>query len=244
MKKKPERNLTRRLSSQAEALLGFLVTLADDEGFVELTRAKLAAARSVSVPTITRALRKLREAGELKLIKRGGGRGRPSRYRITALSREPLHRTLTRGDNSRGEYWEASGQGAKTSAKPDHDDPDHEPDFQPEAIQTSAADLGRTVVTGAAAWLKGAAEAWRALPTWQRTALAGLPLSTLGIFVGKRYGGRLGAAIGGGAGLLAAAALASLVPPQKEPAEAPTSSVARGPRSDPWLTDYHPPRIW
>ena len=87
--------------------------------------------------------------------------------------------------------------GASTP-KPDHTDPDHEPDLDSEAMWALAADLGEAIVTEAAACLRGAVKAWRGLSTWQRATLAGLPLGVLGMFMGKRYGGKLGAAIGGG----------------------------------------------
>ena len=74
------------LSSQAQRLLGHLVTLADDQGIVEVTRAELAKALRVSIPTIARGLRELRHAGELEMMEKGGGRGRPSQYRTSRYS--------------------------------------------------------------------------------------------------------------------------------------------------------------
>jgi len=81
----------RKLSFQAEALLELLLTLADEHGFVQVTRPELAKYRSVPVPTIARTLRELITAGELELVKRGGRRSRPSQCRIVRLSRERVH---------------------------------------------------------------------------------------------------------------------------------------------------------
>ena len=127
----------------------------------------------------------------------------------------------------------------KNIAKPDHTDPDLEPDLDSEAMWALAADLGEAIVTEAAACLRGAVKAWRGLSTWQRATLAGLPLGALGMLMGRRYGGKLGAAIGGGAGLLAGAALGLLVPQEERTAEAPadrpTSPEAGEPALDHWL---------
>jgi len=235
-KQKPE------LSSQAQRLLGHLVTLADDQGIVEVTRAELAKALRVSIPTIARGLRELRHAGELEMIERGGGRGRPSRYRIIALFRERVPARPARGDIARGEHPKPKGEMGKNIAKPDHTDPDLEPDLHSQAMWALAADLGQTIVNGAAACLQGAVKAWRGLSTWQRATLAGLPLGALGMFMGRRYGGKLGAAIGGGAGLLAGAALALLVSPEERAADAPadglTSPEARQLATDHSLIGY------
>ena len=239
IKRRRTQSQVRGLSSQAQRLLGHLVTLADDQGIVEVTRAELAKALQVSIPTIARGLRELRDVGELELIKQGGGRGRPSRYRIIRLRRERVH---TKADVAHGEYPKPRGEMRKIIPKPGQGDPDLEPDFHSDAIRALAADLGEAIVNGAAACLQGAVKAWRGLSTWQRATLAGLPLGALGMLMGRRYGGKLGAAIGGGAGLLAGAAFALLVPPEERaadaPADRPTSPEARELATDHSLIGY------
>ncbi|HDN19852.1 MAG TPA: helix-turn-helix domain-containing protein, partial [Candidatus Acetothermia bacterium] len=89
-----------RLSRQAAELLGQLISRADANGIVGVTRTELAKMLKVSVPTIARALRELVEAGELELLVRGGGRGRPSRYRITRLSRETVSQPSGHGGSA------------------------------------------------------------------------------------------------------------------------------------------------
>lgn len=242
------RNVPRKLSPQAEGLLGYLVTLADAEGFVELTRGKLAAARSVSVPTISRALRELRDAGQLVLVKPGGGRGHPSRYRITRLSGEQLHAPSTRAEVPGWGMPERWSQMGKIGAELDHDDPDRELDLSLEATWALAADLGRTAVAGAAGWLQGAAEAWRRLPTWQRALLCGFPLGTIGALLGRRHGGNLGTAIGGGVGLLAGTVLALLIPPEEKSPETPVETPALTKTTelspDQWLIGHLARQMW
>ena len=61
-----------RLSRQAAELLGQLISRADANGIVGVTRTELAKMLKVSVPTIARALRELVEAGELELEVPGG----------------------------------------------------------------------------------------------------------------------------------------------------------------------------
>jgi len=240
------------------------VTLADDQGIVEVTRAELAKALRVSIPTIARGLRELRRAGELEMMEKGGGRGRPSRYRIIngelemmekgggrgrpsryriiKLRRERDHVRLTGAAVVHREYLKPRSEMRTSTPKPGQGDPDHEPDLDSEAIRALAADLGEAIVNGAAACLQGAVKAWRGLSTWQRATLAGLPLGALGMFMGRRYGGKLGAAIGGGSGLLAGAALALLVPPEERaadaPADRPTSPEARELATDHSLIGY------
>ena len=204
--------LPRKLSPQAEGLLGYLLTLADGGGIVELTRGELAAARSVSIPTISRALRELREAGELVLVKEGGGRGRPSRYQITRLARGTLSPARGCGGSHRLSSGASTG---KRNAKQCRREPVPEPVLDPETARESAAQLGRALVAGAEGLLQGAAEVWCQLPAWQRTVLAGLPLCAVAAWLGKRGGGGLWMGIGGGVGLLTAATLALLVPEEK-----------------------------
>ena len=191
--------------------MGYLLTLADGGGIVELTRGELAAARSVSIPTISRALRELREAGELVLVKEGGGRGRPSRYQITRLARGTLSPAKRCGSHRPS----SGGSSGKREVKKYQREPVPEPVLDPETARESAAQLGRALVAGAEGLLQGAAEVWCQLPAWQRTVLAGLPLCAVAAWLGKRGGGGLWMGIGGGVGLLAAAALALLVPEEK-----------------------------
>lgn len=224
------------LSSQAQKLLGHLVTLADDQGIVEVTRAELAKALRVSIPTIARGLRELRHAGELEMMEKGGGRGRPSQYRIIRLRRERVH---TKAAVAHREYLKPRDKIRTSTPKPDHTDPDLEPDLDSEAMWALGTNLGEILVTKAAACLQGAVKAWRSLSTWQRATLAGLPLGALGTLMGSRYGGKLGAAIGGGAGLLAGTTLALLVPPEERaavaPADRPTSPATGQLTLDHWL---------
>lgn len=217
-----------KLSGQAQRLLGHLLTQADGQGAIEVPRSELAKALRVSVPTITRALRELRDAGELEMMGKGGGRGRPSRYRITALCRKQVPAPSPRTDVGGGEYPKPGHGMGDITPKPDQADPDREPDLQAEAIRTLAADLGQTMVTGAAGFLQGAARAWQGLPTWQRAVLAGFPLSTVGMLVGRKYGGKLGLAIGGGIGALAGVALALFVFPDNETAVPASRSTSPG----------------
>jgi len=227
------------LSSQAQRLLGHLVTLADYQGVVEVTRTELANALRVSIPTIARGLRELRHAGELEMMEKGGGRGRPSRYRVIKLRREHDHVSSTGAAVAHREYLKPRSEMRTSTPKPGQGDPDLEPDLHSEAIRALAADLGEAIVNGAAACLQGAVKAWRGLSTWQRATLAGLPLGALGILMGRRYAGKLGAAIGGGAGLLAGTALALLVPPEERaavaPADRPTSPATGELALDHWV---------
>ncbi|MCD6320966.1 hypothetical protein J7L84_01805 [Candidatus Bipolaricaulota bacterium] len=203
-------------------MLGFLVTLADEQGVVELTRAQLAAARSVSISTISRAIKELLKAGEIELVKEGGGRGRPSRYRIIWLARGGGSAPRGSGGRHRPVPRALTGE---VAVKLCHRKLVHDPVLDPETLRKSAAEAGEVLIAGIVGFLQGAARAWRQLPTWQRTVLAGLPLGTAGALLGWKGGGKLWAAAGGGVGLLAGFALALLVPEEK-PAAQPAGEPA------------------
>lgn len=212
-------SLPRKLTPQAEGLLGCLVSLADEHGEVKLTRGQLATARSVSVPTISRALKELREAGELMLVEEGGGRGRPSRYRITRLARDGVSAPRGSGGKDRRNPRASTGEAPE---KPCHREPVRETVLDMETLRESATEAGEVLVAGTVGFLQGAARAWRQLPTWQRAALASLPLGTVGAVLGWKGGGKFWAAASGGMGLLAGFTLALLVPEENQPRRSQT----------------------
>lgn len=220
-----------KLSFQAEALLGLLITLADEEGCVEATRAELAKARSVSVPTIARALRELVEAGELELEVPGGGRGRPSRYRITRLSRETVSQPSGCGGSAPEKPRDGELNEQAAGKKPYHNDPVHDPD-QHALVKETFGELGRTVVLGAAAFLDQAAEAWRTLPAWQRGIIVGAPLGLLGFWLGKRYGGWQWGVIGALLGIATSIYLAPVIPQDEGTAQPQTQKDSHAAESE------------
>lgn len=197
------------LSEKAHALLGHLVTLADSQGEVAVTRKMLAKALGVSVPTVSRALKELREAGELVVVAEGGGRGQPTRYRITALARDTVSVSRSSGGSCRPNSGVSAGERPR---KQYHREPFHEPDRDPETVKSIALELGEALVAGTVGLLQGAWHAWKGAPMWGRMALVGVPLGTAGALIGKAQGGRIGALIGGGTGVLIGALLAILTP--------------------------------
>jgi len=223
-----------RLSEKAHALLGHLVTLADSQGEVAVTRRMLAKALGVSVPTVSRALRELREAGEIAVVTEGGGRGLPTKYRITAVARDTVRVSRGSGGSCR------RSPGATADARPRKQypqEPFHEPDRDPETVESIALELGEALVAVTVGLLQGAWRAWRGAPVWGRMALAGVPLGTTGALIGRARGGWLGSLLGGGAGILIGALLATLTPsdsgvhPQQSPVPCPnqpTESTLNG----------------
>jgi len=226
------------LSEKAAALLGHLVTLADSKGEVAVTRKKLAMALGASVPTVSRALRELKEAGLLAVMAEGGGRGQPTRYRITALAREPVPANRGIGDSC---YPSAGASTGKSTGKRYHGDPVHEPDHDLEGVRSCGVELGQAMAMGAFGLLEGAWRAWRGVPMWGRIALAGGSLGTVGALVGRSYGGRIGTFIGGASGALAGGLLAALVPSESEAlSQQPTASCSNSPLEPAAMDDF----IW
>ncbi len=63
--------------------------MASPEGEVEVLLPRLARDLGVSLSTVKRARRELIKAGELVEVERGGGRGKPSKYRVTRIAPDP-----------------------------------------------------------------------------------------------------------------------------------------------------------
>lgn len=225
-----EADVQRVLSQRAHTLLGRLVTLADSHGEVAVTRKKLAMALGVSTPTVSRALRELRESGAIVVIAEGGGRGQPTRYRITAVARDRVPEN--RGSGESRHRAPAVTAGARFQ-KQCQLDPVLEPDLDPEAVHSVALELGESLVAGTVGFLQGAWNVWKGLPLWGRMAMAGIPLGTAGALIGRAQGGQMGALIGGGAGVLVGTLLATLTPSESEaaPPQPPTPCPNQPPES-------------
>jgi len=202
------------VSEKAAALLGHLVTLADSKGEVAVTRKRLAMALGVSMPTVSRALRELREAGEITVVSEGGGRGRPTRYRITAIASDNV-----REGGEAGASCGSSSRGATDGIPEKRYRPDryHEDYLDPETVRSAALELGELAVAGTAGLVEGACRALRRASLWGRAALLGMPLGIAGALLGKSQAGRAGTLIGGAAGALVGALVATLIPSESEP---------------------------
>jgi len=231
-------NRQHALSIKAQALLGHLVTLADSRAEVAVLRTALAKDLRVSVPTVSRALRELKEAGLITVVTEGGGRGQPTRYRITALARDAVPANRGTGDS----YYPSAGASTGGSiGKLYHGDPVHEPDHGLESVHSCGVELGQVMVMGAFGLLEGAWQAWRRVPMWGRIALAGGVLTTVGALVGRFHAGRIGTFIGGAAGAFVGALLAALVPSESEtPPQQPTVSCPNPPPEPAAMDDF----IW
>jgi len=207
------RGMQPEISERAAALLGHLVTLADSKGEVAITRKKLAMALGASVPTISRALRELKEAGLLAVVAEGGGRGQATRYRITAIAREAVAADQGAGSSYHPSAGAATGG---STGKRCQGDLVHEPDQDLESVHSCGVELGQTMVVGAFGLLEGISQAWKQVPTWARVVLGGGSLGAVGALIGRLHGGRIGTLIGGAAGALAGGLLAALVPSESE----------------------------
>lgn len=218
------------ISEKAAALLGHLVTLADSKGEVALTRGRLAMALGVSMPTISRALRELREAGEITVVAEGGGRGQPTRYRITAIASDNV-----RDSGGTGASCSSNSIGATDGTLEKHYPADryHKDDLDSETVRAAASNLGELAVAGTAGFVEGACRALKRASMWVRVALLGVPLGVAGALVGRSQAGRAGTFIGGAAGALAGGLLAALVPSESEPPPQQSTAGCPNPPSEP-----------
>lgn len=79
-----------------------------------LTREAIAAKAHTSVPTVTRAVRKMLDDGLLTVVDEGGGRGKPTRYRFVMPKGTPLWTTRETGSIC------AASENRKPDQQPDH----------------------------------------------------------------------------------------------------------------------------
>jgi hypothetical protein len=78
-----------QISQSAQKVLDHIAARAQG-GIWEETRAEVAKALGCSESTVKRALHELRRAGYLEVIAPGGGRGKPTRYRVKPAKEEPV----------------------------------------------------------------------------------------------------------------------------------------------------------
>jgi len=78
-----------QISKWAKKVLDHIAARAKG-GIWEETRAEVAKALGCSESTVKRALHELKRAGYLEVIAPGGGRGKPTRYRVKPVKEEPV----------------------------------------------------------------------------------------------------------------------------------------------------------
>jgi len=78
-----------QISQWAQKVLDHIATRAKG-GVWEETRGEVAKALGCSESTVKRALHELKRAGYLEVIAPGGGRGKPTRYRVKPAKEEPV----------------------------------------------------------------------------------------------------------------------------------------------------------
>jgi hypothetical protein len=78
-----------QISQWAKKVLDHIAARAQG-GIWEETRAEIAKALGCSESTVKRALHELKRAGYLEVIAPGGGRGKPTRYRVKPAKEEPV----------------------------------------------------------------------------------------------------------------------------------------------------------
>jgi DNA-binding transcriptional MocR family regulator len=78
-----------QISQWAKKVLDHIAARAQG-GIWEETRAEVAKALGCSESTVKRALHELKRAGYLEVIAPGGGRGKPTRYRVKPVKEEPV----------------------------------------------------------------------------------------------------------------------------------------------------------
>jgi len=108
-----------QISQWAKKVLDHIAARAQG-GIWEGTRAEVAKALGCSESTVKRALHELKRAGYLEVIAPGGGRGKPTRYRVKPAKEEPVPGPETKPGPSQD--YQAPGPKTPT-AEPVHLEP-------------------------------------------------------------------------------------------------------------------------
>ena len=138
-----------QISQWAQKVLDHIAARAQG-GIWEETRAEVAKALGCSESTVKRALHELKRAGYLEVIALGGGRGKPTRYRVKPVKEEPVPGPETKPAPSQD--YQAPGP-ITPAAKPVHLEPVLAPVPQKDPLVSALVDgikglkeLGHTVI--------------------------------------------------------------------------------------------------
>jgi len=213
------------ISQWAERVLGH-ITARTKGGIWEETRGEVAKALGCSESTVKRALNELKRKGYLEVIAPGGGRGKPTRYRLKLPKDEPVPGPEEKSTPSRDSQVPRP---AIPAAKPVQLEPVLDPVLQGDplllACREGVRELGQAVFDAFERPVKH--------PVLYPSLCAGVG-GAIGALVGYILGGRNGAAVGGVLGALGGWAYArrrlSALPPQPQ---LPPPIVPPYPKGDP-----------
>jgi len=203
--------MRKSISKWVKILLGH-ITVHAKEGIWEEKREDAAKALGCSESTIKRALYELKKEGYLEVIAPGGGRGKPTRYRLKLPKDEPVPGPEEKSTPSRDSQVPRP---AIPAAKPVQLEPVLDPVLQEDplllAYREGVRELGQTVFD--------AFEQPAKHPVLYPSLCAGVG-GAIGALVGYIFMGRDGAVVGGVLGALGGWAYArrrlSALPPQPQ----------------------------
>ena len=217
MNKKERKETT--LSESAQRLLGHVTQHAAANGTWSAKRKVVLKELAVSQATLGRALRELKEADLLQVVKAGGGAGKPTQYLVTPLTRGQVKGALPEGV-SRAEY---SAHGQRTHGKSNkehvHSERVREHDHDLVALCEVGESVGEEAIASAAGFVSGIAQGLTTLPTWVRMLFASVGIALLGGLIGGVIKGRQGAVVGALLGGVGGGALGYLACPPSSEAE-------------------------
>jgi|Deesub1362B_J571_1020462.scaffolds.fasta_scaffold06156_3 transposase len=206
-----ERKAQKQLSARAQQVLGYILTIAERNGEFAATHGEIAKALKVSPMTVRRALQELRKKGELVVVEEGGGRGRPTRYRVKRISPEPV--TISSTPRHKEAYVPTLS--TKARRKPVQAEHVHElvQPFTLREVRAWGHEFGETVMAFLIGAAQGAIGRWRTASYSSRVLIITSGASLLGTIAGWNLGGRRGALIGGISGILLSLLLVRIFEP-------------------------------
>jgi len=214
---KKERKET-ALSESAQRLLGYVTQHAAANGTWSAKRKVVLKELAVSQATLGRALRELKEADLLQVVKAGGGAGKPTQYLITPLTRGQVKGALPEGV-SRAEYSAHEQRTHGSNKEHVHSERVCEHDHDLVALCEVGESVGEEAIASAAGFISGIAQGLTALPSWMRMLFASVGIALLGGLIGGMIKGRQGAVVGALLGGLGGGAVGYLACPPSSEAE-------------------------
>lgn len=212
------------LSESAQRLLGYVTQHAAPDATWSPKRKAVIQALSVSEATLGRALRELKEAGLLQVIKAGGGAGKPTHYLVTPLARGQVKGVPLRGVSLAQYSAQRQSIRGESGKKRAHDERVREHIHELSALCAASESTGEAAAASAAGFISGIAQGLKNQPTWMRMLFASVGVALLGGLIGGMIKGQQGAVVGTLLGGLGGGAFGYLAcPPSSE--AAPESSV-------------------
>lgn len=181
------------LSESAQRLLGYVTQHAAANGTWSAKRKAVLKELGTSQATLGRALRELKEADLLQVVKAGGGAGKPTQYLVTPLARGQVMEASREGGFLAGYSVKQQRPHGNNDKEHVHSERVREHDQGLLALCELSEIVGEEAIVSAAGFVSGIARGLTALPTWMGMLFASVVVGLVGSLLGGLIKGRPGA---------------------------------------------------